>query len=83
MIANCLAAMGRIKVNMAVSVVGVVTLAVLDMLLIPRFHEYGPAYAGIIVHTVMAAIMFVAFNREYHIIGGPKAESLPTEEKDD
>ena len=83
MIANCLAAMGRIKVNMAVSVVGVVGLAALDMILIPRFHEYGPAYAGIIVHAVMALIMLIAFNKEYHIIGGHRAEPLPTEEKDD
>ena len=83
MIANCLAAMGRIKVNMAVSVLGVVALAVLDMVLIPRFHEYGPAYAGIIVHALMAIIMFIAFNREYHIIGGGGAEPLPTEEKDE
>ena len=83
MIANCLAAMGKIRVNMAVSIVGVVSLTVLDLILIPRFHEYGPAYAGIIVHSIMALIMFIAFNKEYHIIGGHGAEPLPTEEKDD
>ncbi len=83
MIANCLAAMGRIKVNMAVSVFGVISLAVLDTLLIPRFHEYGPAYAGIIVHTMMALIMLIAFNRQYHIIGPNKTKTLDAEEKDD
>lgn len=67
MTANCLAAMGKIKANMAVSIVGILMQIVLNTLLIPKFGVFAPAYVGIIVYLMMAIVLFVVFNKRYQI----------------
>lgn len=68
MIANCLAAMGKIKANMIVSFLGILLQFGLDLYFIPRFGIYGPVYTSIIVYTIMAILLFVVFNRKYRIL---------------
>lgn len=68
MTANCLAAMGKIRANMIVSFIGLILQIALDLLLIPRFGFFGPAYSGIIVYVFMALVLFGIFNHKYGII---------------
>ena len=70
MIANCLAAMGKIKANMLVSFFGMVAQIIFNVLLIPKYGIYGPAYTGIMVYSFMAIVLFVVFNYRYRLIGG-------------
>ena len=75
MVANCLAAMGKIRTNMIVSFAGLIGLTILDILLIPRFQQYGPPIADTIVFSLMALVLFIDFNKKYKIIGSRKEEA--------
>ena len=66
--ANILAAMGLIKYNMIISVLGVIMLITMDLCLIPRFGSFGIAFAEILTNSVMAIALFVIFNNKYSII---------------
>lgn len=59
--ANIFAAMGRIKFNMAVSMLGIVVQILLNLYMIPRLGMYGPAVTGIVNYSIMAIILFVCF----------------------
>lgn len=68
MIANCLAAMGKIKANMLVSFFGIIAQSLINILLIPKYGIYAPAYTSIIVYAGMAIVLFIIFNKRYNII---------------
>lgn len=59
--ANIFAAMGKIKFNMAVSVIGIIVQIALNMYMIPKYGMYGPAFSGIINYSLMAIILFICF----------------------
>ena len=59
--ANLLAAMGRIKVNMAISFAGIIAQIALNFHLIPIFGVYGAAFTSIIVYSLMAFAVFISF----------------------
>lgn len=63
--ANLLAAMGKIRVNMVVSICGVLAQVALNLFFIPLYGTYGAAFTSIIVYTFMATSVFVAFIRLY------------------
>lgn len=69
MVANCLAAMGKIRMNMIVSFAGLIGLTVLDIILIPKFQQYGPPIADTIVFSVMSLVLLWEFNKKYKLIG--------------
>ena len=59
--ANIFAAMGKIKFNMIVSIIGIVMQIALNMYMIPKYGMYGPAFSGIINYSLMAIILFICF----------------------
>lgn len=63
--ANILAAMGKIKYNMAVSAIGMVILIILDFVLTPKFGYYGVAAANCFVYLIMGISLFIIFQRNY------------------
>lgn len=65
--ANLLAAMGNIRYNMIVSLIGIGVQVVLNILLIPKFGVMGVAFTSIIVYGCMGTILFIVFAREYKI----------------
>lgn len=63
--ANLLAAMGKVKVNLAVSAGGMVLQVVLDSILIGRYGVMGAAYTSVLVYTAMALAVTFCFVRMY------------------
>lgn len=64
--ANLLAAMGRIKYNMMVSVLGMVLQVSMNLFMIPRYGTTGVAYTSCVVYLMMAAVLFVVFIKQYY-----------------
>ena len=64
-IANILAAMGKIKYNMIISIIGVIAQILLDVLLIPRMQMYGAAIANCIVYGIMSMYLLLVFCKLY------------------
>lgn len=64
-IANILAAMGEIKYNMIISIIGVITQVLLDIFLIPQMGMYGAATANCIAYGVMSLYLLFIFCRLY------------------
>ena len=69
--ANILAAMGKVKYNMCVSVVGIIVQISLNLYLIPKYGSIGAAITSILVYGVMATVLIIIFIRKY-FIGGNK-----------
>lgn len=59
--ANLLSAMGKVRVNLYVSAVGIILQVILDMLLIPKYGMMGVATASVIVYLMMAMAVIVTF----------------------
>ena len=59
--ANLLAAMGHVRINLVVAVVGIAVQVVMNILLIPRLGMYGAAFSSTIVYMIMAVIVTLAF----------------------
>lgn len=59
--ANIFAAMGQIKYNMIVSIMGIVLQIIFNLYTIPRFGIYGTAITGILTYSIMAIILFLCF----------------------
>lgn len=70
--ANIFAAMGRIKFNMAVSMLGIVVQILLNLYMIPRLGMYGPAVTGIVNYSIMAIILFVCFAKVNNLFSREK-----------
>ncbi|NLD19020.1 MAG: oligosaccharide flippase family protein [Clostridiales bacterium] len=65
--ANTLSAMGQVKYNMVVSLIGVVLQISINIVVIPKFGTYGVACTSIFVYTLMAIILFFIFARKYDL----------------
>lgn len=63
--ANLLAAMGKVKYNMAISSVGMVVQVGLDIFLIVNYGAYGAALSSIAVYALMAAATTICFIKLY------------------
>lgn len=66
--ANLLAAMGQIKYNMIVSIIGVLLQIIINFLMIPHYGAVGVAWTSIIVYTIMAIVLFVVFVKKYNLL---------------
>lgn len=66
-VANLLASMGRIQVNLIVSALGMATQIALDLALIPVWGASGAALASVVVYAVMAAAVSVYFVSKYRL----------------
>lgn len=65
--ANLLAAMGQIKYNMFISIIGMILQILLNYFLIPKYGSYGAATTSIIVYLYMGVSLFFIFSKKYHI----------------
>ena len=59
--ANLLSAMGRVKVNLYVSLMGTLLQVGINFLVIPRYGAMGVAYTSVLVYTLMAIAVSGAF----------------------
>ena len=64
-VANVLAAVGIIKHNLRVSVIGLVLAVILDIVLIRPLGLYGVAITNIIVYAYMGIDLSICFHRYY------------------
>lgn len=64
--ANLLAAMGYVRVNLAVSALGIVLQVVLDFCLIPKLGMLGAAICSVTVYFIMSLIITVYFIKKFH-----------------
>lgn len=64
-VANLLAAMGQIKYNMVVSIMGVVLQLTVNFLTVPLFGAYGLAFTSIGIYAAMSAVLMVVFAKKY------------------
>ena len=65
--ANLLAAMGQVKYNMAVSIVGMALQVGINIFVIPKYQALGVAVTSCVVYLVMAAILLIVFIRKYFV----------------
>ncbi len=65
--ANLLAAMGQIKYNMTVSVLGMVLQVAINLFVVPRFGAMGVAATSCGVYLFMAACLLIVFVRHYYL----------------
>lgn len=65
--ANILAAMGKVKYNMAVSIVGMITQLIINLKIIPLYGAVGVATTSCIVYGIMAACLLGAFIKQYYL----------------
>ena len=63
---NLLSAMGEVRYNINVSLVGIAVQVVLDCLMIPSMGAYGVAFSSCITYTVMCVLVTRFFMRKYH-----------------
>ena len=59
--ANLLAAMGKVKPNMLVSLGGVLLQIIVSILVIPSFGAMGVAYTSVLVYALMAGALIAVF----------------------
>lgn len=64
--ANILSAMGKVKSNLIISIVGVILQIMLDLLFIPIFGATGVAYSNCIVFIVMALSLYYVYYKIYN-----------------
>ena len=67
--ANILAAMGKVKYNMVVSLTGILLQLSINIKIIPLFGAEGIAITSCIVYAIMALFLFFVFIRHYYISG--------------
>ena len=64
--ANILSAMGKVRSNLIISIVGIILQIVLDLFLIPKFGAMGVAYSNCIVFISMTLALFYVYYRIYY-----------------
>lgn len=64
--ANILAAMGQIKYNMAISMIGVLMQLIINIKIIPIYGSYGIAITSIVVYAFMAIALLIVFIKKYY-----------------
>lgn len=65
--ANLLAAMGRIKYNMMVSVLGMLLQVSMNLFIIPKYGTMGVSFTSCVVYLMMASVLLVVFIRQYFV----------------
>jgi O-antigen/teichoic acid export membrane protein len=70
--ANLLAAMGQIKYNLIISIIGVLLQIFINITIIPKYGAFGLAYTSIIVYFMMSAMLTFVFFKKYKIINFKK-----------
>ena len=68
--ANILAAMGKVKYNMMISVIGMVLQVVINVQIIPAFGALGVAITSCVVYGIMAAGLLAIFIKQYFVRNG-------------
>ncbi len=63
--ANIFAAMGMIKYNMIVSVIGILCQFIFSYLLVPKYNSIGTAMVEVIVYTIMSIVLIIFFIYRY------------------
>jgi O-antigen/teichoic acid export membrane protein len=66
--ANLLAAMGQIKYNLIISVIGVILQVIINVSIIPQFGAFGLAYTSIVVYLLMSVALIIVFFKKYKVI---------------
>jgi len=64
-IANILSAMGKIKYNFYISIIGLILQVTINLLLIPVLDVYSVAIANIAIYSVMSILLFISFHKQY------------------
>ena len=64
--ANILSAMGKVRSNLIISIVGVILQIILDLILIPTFGAMGVAYSNCIVFIGMAISLYFVYYKTYN-----------------
>lgn len=64
--ANILAAMGNIKYNMLISLIGICFQLIINLYMIPKYGEIGVAVTSCFVYFIMAISLVVIFVRKYY-----------------
>lgn len=67
--ANLLAAMGKVKYNLAIAITGLVVQIVLDVVLISAWGSYGAALSSIIIFVLMGTATTMCFFKLYAMKG--------------
>ena len=67
-IANILAAIGMVRVNMIISICGFVIKLILNIIFIPLYGVYALPINSIIVQILMGIALFVVFNKRYRVL---------------
>jgi len=73
--ANLLAAMGRIKYNMTVSVLGMMLQVGINLFVVPRFGAMGVAATSCGVYLFMAIFLLIIFIRHYYAKNPPEEKT--------
>lgn len=79
--ANILAAIGKVKYNMVISVMGLLLQIVLDIVLIPVMGVYAVPIATVVVRSAMSIALIASVNKIYNIMGDHSKEDLNGDEK--
>lgn len=66
-IANILAAMGKVKYNMAASVIGMIAQLVINPQVIPIYGAFGVAITSCVVYGIMAIYLLGMFVKQYYV----------------
>ena len=65
--ANILAAMGKVKYNMAVSIIGMAAQLLINFQIIPIYGAIGVALTSCIVYGIMAVCLLAVFVKQYYL----------------
>ncbi len=65
--ANLLAAMGQVKYNMVVSIIGMVLQVGINLFVVPRYGAMGVAVTSCVVYLIMAGLLLIVFMRKYFV----------------
>ena len=68
-VANLLAAMGKVKYNMLIALLGVCIQIVMNIIFIPILGTVGTIVANIIAHSIMSCLLIFTFFRNYYSQG--------------
>lgn len=63
--ANILSAMGNVRSNLIISIIGLILQIIFDLILIPKFGAMGVAYSNCIVFISMTLALYYVYHRIY------------------
>lgn len=66
--ANILSAVGKVKYNLYVSLMGLLLQIVFDIILIPIFGIWGVIFSNLTAYLMMTIVLLIIFNKQYHLL---------------